>query len=191
MKYLNKKPKNDVYKKSLSTKSTDIIGTKNHTSPQKELTDSEISQRVLILKRFKQLLEQQRAKFQEYLQVLEAQEFEIENEDIEKIAQHAQLEKSVMAEISTLQKVIDPIENMYKSFARHGNFTHEVLETENLKKDLKNLQMNILVQNKRNRDKLQVHLINLRKQIAQLKSFPEQKNLFTNEDSASMIDLKV
>ena len=45
----------------------------------KEFSQKEIDERVAVLKRFKILLETQRNKFQEYLNVLEKQESSIEN----------------------------------------------------------------------------------------------------------------
>ena len=44
------------------------------------LTQTEIEERTAILKRFRSLLEQQRAKFKEYLHVLEEQEKTIKTE---------------------------------------------------------------------------------------------------------------
>ena len=56
-----------------------------------QLTQAEISERIAVLHRFKVLLMQQRNKFAEYLQVLEAQENSIASEDVDKIVEHSQL----------------------------------------------------------------------------------------------------
>ena len=77
------------------------------------LNDSEIAERVAVLKRFRTLLEEQRLKFREYLTVLEKQEKSISDENTESILQHTELEESIIAEIFTIQKVIDPLEYLY------------------------------------------------------------------------------
>ena len=159
------------------------------------VSESEVSERVLVLKRFKTLLEQQRAKFQQYLQVLEAQEKSITDEDVDKIVQHSELEQSIISEISTIQKVIDPIENMYKRFgALSPKDEKEVrlseLETERVKRDLQRLQQSVLEQNQKNRDKIKLHLVGLRNQISLLKTVPP-KSVFNNSESPSLIDIRV
>ena len=53
------------------------------------LNDSEIAERVAVLKRFRSLLEQQRLKFREYLKVLEQQEKSISDENTDAVLQHA------------------------------------------------------------------------------------------------------
>ena len=54
-----------------------------------KLSQEELNERIQILKKFRQLLEQQRTKFQEYLKVLEAQESKINEENAEALLAHA------------------------------------------------------------------------------------------------------
>ena len=87
----------------------------NQTSTNSNnLSQDEINERVAILKRFRHLLEQQRNKFKEYLVVLEKQEEGIKSEDDTVIVAQAELEQQIVSNITNLQKVIVPIENMYK-----------------------------------------------------------------------------
>ena len=83
-----------------------------------KLNDSEIAERVAVLKRFRSLLEQQRLKFREYLTVLEKQEKSISDENTDAVLQHTELEESIIAEIFTIQKVIDPLEYMYTNICK-------------------------------------------------------------------------
>ena len=117
-----------------------------------KLNDSEIAERVAVLKRFRSLLEQQRLKFREYLTVLEKQEKSISDENTDAVLQHTELEESIIAEIFTIQKVIDPLEYMYTNICKneHSDIPH-------LKTDLDDLQKRVLAQNKRNRELLQTH----------------------------------
>ena len=82
---------------------------------QQELTKEQLDERVAILKRFRQLLEQQRQKFRDYLVVLEKQAEMIGTENVDAMVQHADIEQSIVSEIHTIQKVINPLEDMYRT----------------------------------------------------------------------------
>ncbi|MBR7064567.1 MAG: flagellar biosynthesis protein FlgN, partial [Treponema sp.] len=58
-----------------------------------ELTQQEFEERVAILKRFRTLLEQQRNKFREYLNVLEKHQESILEENTEALVAHTELEQ--------------------------------------------------------------------------------------------------
>ena len=152
------------------------------------LNDSEIAERVAILKRFRSLLEEQRLKFREYLTVLEKQEKSISAENTEAVLQHTELEESIIAEIFTIQKVIDPLEYMYTNICKneHSDIPH-------LKTDLDDLQKRVLAQNKRNRELLQTHITGLRQQIASLKRpYAHKESIYAGTArTAALVDLSL
>ena len=76
------------------------------------LTQEQIDERVCVLKRLKELLQQQRVKFQEYLTVLEKQEFSITDGDAQKLTAHTQLEENILNNLQSLQK-------SYRSYGRN------------------------------------------------------------------------
>ena len=160
-----------------------------------QLTQTEISERIAVLHRFKVLLMQQRNKFAEYLQVLEAQENSIASEDVDKIVEHSQLGQSLISEISMIQKVIVPIENLYKDIRTkspdfsHSAFRDEVNETEHIQKDLQRLKATVLEQNQKNAERLKNHMSGLRQQIADLKLRRTATSPFSSDDTASLIDI--
>lgn len=160
-----------------------------------QLTQAEISERIAVLHRFKVLLMQQRNKFVEYLQVLEAQENSIASEDVDKIVEHSQLGQSLVSEISMIQKVILPIENLYKDIRTkspdflHSTFRDEVNETEHIQKDLQRLKATVLEQNQKNAERLKNHMSGLRQQIADLKLRRTATSPFSSDDTASLIDI--
>lgn len=129
-----------------------------------ELTDEELNERVAILRRFRTLLEQQRSKFQEYLNVLEKQENAISTEDTNAIINHAELEQQVVAGIKNLQKVIVPMSEMYKSSAKNANSESDK-SVESIQNELEKLQDKVLEQNQKNRELLKKHLVQIRSQI--------------------------
>lgn len=139
-----------------------------------ELTDEELNERVAILRRFRILLEQQRAKFQEYLNVLEKQENAISTEDTNAIINHAELEQQVVAGIKNLKKVIVPMSEMYKTTAKGTNSENDN-SVEKIQNELEKLQGKVLVQNQKNRELLKKHLVQIRSQLENFKN-PYKKN---------------
>lgn len=133
-----------------------------------ELTDEELNERVAILRRFRTLLEQQRAKFQEYLEVLEKQEKSISDEDTNAIIGHAELEQQVVAGIKNLQKVIVPVSEMYRAPENDKS-------VESIQDELEKLQEKVLAQNQKNRELLKKHLVQIRTQLDNFRN-PYKKN---------------
>ena len=136
-----------------------------------EITQEELNERVALLRRFRTLLEQQRAKFQEYLTVLEKQQDSISSENPESLIAHTELEQQVVKNIANLQKVIVPMSQMYKSVsAVSGNSSakndeKEAQSIQQLQNELSDLQNRVLKQNEINRDLLRIHIENIRAQI--------------------------
>ena len=139
-----------------------------------ELTDEELNERISILRKFRTLLEQQRSKFQEYLNVLEKQENSISKEDTNAIISHAELEQQVVAGIKNLQKVIVPLSEMYKTSAK-GAVPAGDKSVESIQNELENLQEKVLEQNFKNRELLKKHLVQIRTQLENFKN-PYKKN---------------
>lgn len=154
---------------------------------QRELTREEVDERVAVLKRLKQLLDEQRKKFREYLVVLEKQEEMIGSGNVDAIVRHTEVEQSIVSEIYTIQRVIDPLEDIYRS-------THpEVSEQEipRLKTDLEHLKKEVLVQNEKNRELLKSHMQLLREKVVSLKNPYAKRNSIYSSDShtATRIDI--
>lgn len=133
-----------------------------------DITQEELNERVALLHKFKELLEQQRAKFQEYLTVLEKQQDSIKTESTEKLIAHTELEQQIVKNLSNLQKVIVPMNKMYKAAGIKA--TAEDAAIENIQSELNDLQQKVMKQNEINRDLLRIHIDNIRTQINSLKN---------------------
>ncbi len=137
---------------------------------EENLTQEELAERVAILRRFRSLLEQQRTKFREYLRVLEMQESRISEEDADSLLAHTELETQIVDGISSLQKVIVPMQALYiKSGASTYN-PAESMPITKIQEDLTKLQNQVLEQNKKNRKLIKIHLVELRDQILNMKN---------------------
>ena len=134
-----------------------------------EISQEELNERVAILRRFRTLLEQQRGKFKEYLDLLEKQQKSISEENPESLIAHTELEQQVVKNIASLQKVIVPMSNMYKSVSANNN-DKEAQSILQLQNELTDLQEKVLKQNEINRDLLRVHIESIRSQIQNFKN---------------------
>ena len=152
---------------------------------RKEISNAELQTRICVLKRFKALLQEQRDKFSEYLYVLEKQEMSIVQNNIEAVVQHTELENTIIQNILSIQKVIEPIEKMYYLSNPEDE---NVLQ---LKNDLLRLQESVQLQNKKNRLILDEKMMSVREEIS---NFPLRNkyvaNVYSkNEDVANYIDI--
>ena len=153
------------------------------------LSRQEIDQRVAVLKRFKALLQEQRKKFSDYLVVLETQERSIHEENIDALVHHTELEQSIIGDIFTLQKVIDPIEEMY----RLGMPDKDDTEVVRLKSDLNKLQSQVIDQNQKNRELLQSRMADLRQEMISIKpDYRYSKQALSKQEvSASLVNISI
>ncbi len=134
-----------------------------------ELTQTQIEERVAVLKRFRALLEQQREKFREYLQVLECQQGKIEVDDGDALFAHTRLEEQIVSSIENLQKVIEPVQNMYNAVASGGELGEEDKNSvQKMQAELAALQKKVLIQNQHNQNLLKIHIEQIKKQIAEV-----------------------
>ena len=147
------------------------------------------------MRRFKRLLEEKRDKFREYLVALEAQEKSIAAQDAEKIEQQSLLGEAIVCELYTLQKVIDPIEAMYRDIyagAASAASSDDEMLIPKLQADLEKMQADVEKQNKKNRELLKSAMEQVRGEIAHLKKPYPRKNVFASEgDSASIVDIRM
>ena len=152
-----------------------------------DLTNEQVAQRISILKRFRKLLDEQRVKFRDYLSVLEKQEKMIEEGNVEAIVRHTELEQGIIAEIYTIQKVIDPLESMYRT----AHPDQQDTEIPKLKTDLEKLRKDVLVQNEKNRELLKSHMLLLRQKVLSLKNpYANRSSVYASDaHTASVIDI--
>lgn len=157
------------------------------------ISKKEFDERVAVLKRFRSLLEQQRAKFQEYLVVLEKQQEGIEAENTEALTKHTELEQQIVSNISTLQRVIKPMESLYIA---HGAFLTDGLEEEReipkLKTDLEKLQKQVLAQNEKNRKLLTARMSQVRSRIEGFRNpYRNTRSVYASDSqTASIIQIQ-
>ena len=156
-----------------------------------ELTQVEIDERTAILYRFRSLLEQQREKFREYLQVLESQGRVIEDENTESLLAHTELEQQIASHIISLQKVIKPMELMYQERIRNGEA--EGSEIPRLQADLESLQQQVSERNQSNRNLLKVHIGQIKDRLANVTNpYRHSKSVYgQSAQTAALVNISI
>ncbi len=152
-----------------------------------ELSKEEVAQRVAVLKRFRELLVQQRERFHDYLQVLDKQKDVIQKGDAEALISHVELEEQIVADIYAIQKVVDPLEDLYKAAYpdREG-------EVPKLKAALDELKAEAVARSERNRNLLSKRMEELRTEIKTLRNnpFASRRSVYADTGGAALVDLK-
>jgi DNA-binding transcriptional regulator GbsR (MarR family) len=165
------------------------------TAVSNGIDSAELAQRVAILKRFKTLLTQQRDRFRNYLDLLEKQQSVIESGSADDLLTYVEIEEKIVADIFSIQKVIDPLEEMYYSVT--GNSLEKVSdntdEVPSLKASLENLKNEAVMRSTKNKELLSKRMLELRSEIKALRNNPYaagRRTNFGNTNTASLIDLK-
>ncbi|MDR1100460.1 MAG: flagellar biosynthesis protein FlgN [Treponema sp.] len=179
-------------------------GTEAFVSAANTLMDidpEELRQRVAVLKRFRTLLSQQRDRFRAYLAVLDKQKDIIEDGSPEELLAHVDLEEKIVADIFSIQKVINPLEDMYHAslsgFDRSRDFGRAVNQSADdvpgLKSALEDLKKEAVLRSTRNKELLSRRMAELRAEIKTLRSNPyaasAKRSSFSEIGAASLVDI--
>lgn len=149
------------------------------------LGKKEVEQRVAVLKRLKKLLFAQRNKFKNYLDVLEHQETDIVNGDTAKLKAHVELEKSIVKEIYSFQKVIDPLEDMYRMAYPEKDFETEIPA---IKESLDKIRDEVLDRNQANQVLLRQSMAGLRQKISEISAIRKLSPVIPMDTAPTLID---
>lgn len=148
-----------------------------------------------ILKRFRELLCAQRDRFRLYLEVLNKQRDVITRGGTEDILVQVEVEEKILADILAIQKVIDPIEVLYRaaSVSNDGEarpLTGEILE---IKAVLEDLQSDVRIRAEQNKKLLSKRMTLIACEIQAIKGNPLRKrtSVYANSGTPSFIDLEL
>ncbi len=152
-----------------------------------ELSSEEVARRVAVLKRFRELLVQQRDKFRDYLTVLDKQKDVIEKGDADALSAHVEIEEGIVSEILAIQKVVDPLESLYRNV-----YPEREAEVPRLKQALEELKTEAVARSKRNRELLSKRMDDVRSEIRSLRGnpFASRRSVYADAGEASLVDLK-
>lgn len=161
------------------------------------MSAEELAQRVAVLRRFRTLLQQQRDRFRSYLEVLDKQQDIIATGSAEELLSHVELEEKIVADIFSIQKVIDPLETMYQAVfpgARGFQRSEGADDVPDLKAALEDLKKEAVLRSTRNKELLSRRMVELRSEIKALRENPyaanARRSAFSSGATASLVDVE-
>ena len=158
------------------------------------ISQEEIAQRVAVLRRFRTLLSQQRDRFRSYLAVLDKQQDSIESGSASDLLAHVELEEKIVADIFSIQKVIDPLDDMYRTLVSGSGVSRTEDDVPGLKSALEDLKSEAILRSARNRELLSSRMAELRTEITALRNNPFAANArrasYSGGNTASLVDIQ-
>ncbi len=148
------------------------------------IEDKELKERVNILKKLRETLLKQREKFRNYLEVLDHEERAIAEGDLNSLEAHVAIEKSIVNEITNFQKVIEPLDEMYKRF-----FPESDDSIPKLKASLERMKTKVIERNKKNQLLLKEKMELVRSEIKSLRMNVRVTSPYANIGSPTFIDI--
>jgi hypothetical protein len=158
----------------------------------------ELARRVAVIRRFRELLQTQRDRFRDYIAVLDKQQDVIEQDNAESLLAHIELEEKIVADIFAIQKVINPLEAMYRTaypgYAAGGSEDDAALVSgiKNLENALDGLKAEAIARTGRNKALLAGRMDEIRGEIKTLNKNPYRavRPAYSDEGTASMVDIE-
>jgi len=153
-------------------------------------TQGDLERRVATLRRFRELLVQQRTKFQNYLAVLDHERADIESGNVDALAAHVEIEEAVVSEIFTFQKVIDPMEELYRA-AYPAAASGGDPEVPALRSTLAELKDEVLKRNAENRALLKRQMEIARSEIAGFRNpLASRASVYARAGEGALVDIQ-
>jgi hypothetical protein len=159
-----------------------------NTNPaEPKISPEELNRRVAVLKRFRELLLEQRSRFGLYLDVLDKQKDTIEQGNAEALVSHVELEEKILGDIFSIQKVIDPLEHMYRA----GFSTEDAGEVPELKSVVAGLKIEAAARMERNKALLSARMLKIRSEIKNFQgnSFTGRSSIYADAGVPSLLDI--
>lgn len=126
------------------------------------LSHDEFKERVRILRRYREALVRQRDRFRRYLQVLETRGGG--GDPSEELEFHVELEASIVKEISSFERTIEPLETLYRAHDPEG-----AEEIPALREALARTRDEVLLRTEHNQQILRQQLEAIRREVSSLK----------------------
>ena len=153
-----------------------------------KISEGELTQRMAVVKRFKELLEQQRERFRVYLAELDRERLAIGTGSADEIIAHVDLEEQIVEDIFSIQKVIDPLEVMYNAAGPYLPAN----DVSSLKAALDDLKIQAAARSGQNRDLLSRRMADINSEIQTIKNNPfisKVRHALYQNVTSSLIDI--
>ncbi len=135
------------------------------------LSQSEIEERVVILRRFREALLRRRERFSRYIEMLERQAPGETSTD--QIEIHVEMEQAIIHEIASFEQVIEPLQLMYREHDPDG-----AADLPHLKTAFERTRNQVLRHTIRSRELLKQEISSLRSEISSLRIMRRNQSLY-------------
>jgi len=125
--------------------------------------DEALSQRIAVLRRYRQMLELQRSRLQDYLDLLDTREAAVRRDDFDGLEAYTFLEAQVIKGIMDAQQCLEPLAVMYRQMVPEGSQDIDELQTR-----LESLRQKVLIRNEESRALLKRQMASLKSEIPSL-----------------------
>jgi hypothetical protein len=151
------------------------------------VSETEVTSRVVLLKRFRALLLQQRERFETYLAALDKQKDKVESGSVEDLIAHVEFEEKIIGDIMAIQKVIEPMRRIVPAAVLAAS-----PDVRQIASTIETLRVEAATRVMRNKDLLQSRMKEIRTEINALRvnPFVRRPSPFTSGDPPSFIDIK-
>jgi hypothetical protein len=155
----------------------------------------EVSRRRAALKHFRELLETQRDRFRDYLAVLDKEQDVIANGNTEALLAYVEMEEHIVKDIFNIQKVIDPLESLYRELSGCAGDCAQAEEEEELggfKAAVERLRNEAVANATRNRELLAKRMTEISAEITSLRGNPyaARRSIYADNGTPLMIDMQ-
>ena len=137
------------------------------------LSQTEIDERVTVLRRFREALLRQRERFSKYLQMLEKEPAVAGAVDPEQVEIHVAMGHAIVREIASFEQIVEPLQMMYREHDPEG-----ASDLPNLKAALDRTRDEIVRRASHGRELLKAQLTSLRSEIAGLRIMRQKSSLY-------------
>ena len=134
---------------------------------------NQTDQKIAVLKRLREMLLRQKEKLQNYLSLLEQEEGSIVHGETERLLVQVEMEQTIIADIFTLKRVIEPLETLYQAAYPGTESTVPAL-----KDALEDIGRQVIARNSHNRELLRERMDDLRREITSLRAWPKAGSPF-------------
>ena len=138
-----------------------------------------------IVRKLREALSRQRDRLIGYLQQLERQERAIHDEDLAPLREHVAVEQEAMAEMHALQRVIEPLEELYAAASPRRESSVPAL-----RRSLSAVREKVLARNEVNQQLLRERLSAVREEIHELRGRTSQASPFADIGAPSLLDVR-
>lgn len=149
-----------------------------------QLSADAVSRRADILRQLKKNLLKQRERLVGYLDILEREDEDIREVNLEKLTAHVDMEQAVIREIRSFQKVIDPLEKLYRAA-----YPEKEEEIPALKSSLADLTGRILQRNRANQALLRQEMARIEGELSRMRIPVRSRSIYNLQETSTILDI--